>query len=218
MYMKKFLYMILAAATAASAQNIDCHVVGIADGDTLTCLTAEHQPLKVRLNQIDAPERGQAFGQAAKRKLSKLVYQKNVELKTDGQDKYGRTLAEVFIGGENINKEMVRAGYAWAFRKHLKDNEYLQLEEYARNHSLGLWSEPYPIYPSEYRHGKQASEISHSVQPFYAVKAKSKGFTCAGKRFCRQMTSCAEAKFYLHKCGVHRLDRDNDGKPCESLC
>lgn len=215
--MKKLLPLLVTVLFGqVMAQNINCTVVGVADGDTLTCLTTEKQQIKVRLNQIDAPEKKQAFGNAAKKKLSSLVYQKNVQLKTDGTDKYGRTIAEVLFSGQNINKQMVRSGYAWAYRKYLKDSEYLQLEKQARAASLGLWSEPSPVYPSEFRHGERPKTVTHAVQP--KPTAPTGRFSCDGKRFCRQMTSCAEAKFYLNQCGVSRLDRDGDGRPCESLC
>lgn len=218
--MRNFLLMLaVMLPLSAAAQPISCRVVGVADGDTLTCLAAGNQQIKVRLNQIDAPERGQAFGQAAKRKLSALVHGKNVRLETDGTDKYGRTIAEVFSGSLNVNKEMVRTGYAWAFRQYVRDQEYIRLEEQARRASRGLWSEPNPIYPSEYRNGRTAGTVSQQVQPAREPSRNNQGrFTCGGKRFCRQMTSCAEARFYLTQCGVRRLDRDGDGRPCESIC
>lgn len=218
--MRNFLLMLaVMLPLSAAAQPVSCRVVGVADGDTLTCLAAGNQQIKVRLNQIDAPERGQAFGQAAKRKLSSMVHGKEVRLETDGTDKYGRTIAEVFSGSLNVNKEMVRTGYAWAFRQYVRDQEYIRLEEQARRASLGLWSEPNPIYPSEYRNGRTAGTVSQQVQPAREPSRNNQGrFTCAGKRFCRQMTSCAEARFYLTQCGVRRLDRDGDGRPCESIC
>lgn len=218
--MKKLLWvLLLAAASFAAAQDLDCRVVGISDGDTLTCLLPGSREIKVRLDQIDAPEHGQPFAQAAKRRLSALAYGKQVRLKTDGIGKYGRTLAEVFADGRNINKEMVRGGYAWAYRQYVRDREYLLLEEQARRASLGLWSEPNPVYLSEYRHHRHDGEVTAQIQPPHIPQpSRSGGFTCVGKRFCREMTSCAEARFYLTQCGVRRLDGDHDGIPCESLC
>ena len=65
--------------------------------------------------------------------------------------------------------------------------------------------------------GRQVSpEPSRSFTP--SSSATSSGFTCEGKTVCREMKSCAEAYFYLTTCGVSRLDRDNDGVPCESIC
>lgn len=249
---------------SAVAASVPCQVVGIADGDTLTCLAADHQRLKVRLNQIDAPERGQAFGQAARRKLADLVHGRTVMLETDGTDRYGRTIAQVFLDERNINLEMVGSGYAWAYRKYLKDPRYLQREAEARAASRGLWSQPGAIYPAEYRHGKAAGPVTLEVNPpapkrtsdrlppqaranavgrLHTARAQAQArpqtqnrghartqiqtqaqavrldtFSCQGKRFCREMRSCAEARFYLTQCGVSRLDPDRDGRPCERLC
>lgn len=215
----------VSAETAASAPvkseyDVECKVVGVSDGDTITCLENGHDQIKVRLNQIDAPEKAQDFGNASKKALSALVFGKVVGLKTNGKDKYKRTLAEVFIDGKNVNKEMVRTGYAWAYKEYLTDNEYSELERLAQSNSLGLWSMPDPIYPSDFRHGKrkEAKPKAAPVAPNLGVGKPSKGFTCSGKRFCREMNSCEEAQFYLNKCGVRRLDGDNDGIPCESLC
>lgn len=193
-----------------------CKVVGIADGDTITCLSDGKRQMKVRLNQIDAPEQKQAFGKAAKKALAGYVAGKTISLKTNGHDKYGRTIAEVFVDGKNINKAMVEDGYAWAYREHVTDSEYLNLENAARSQSRGLWSQPNPVYPSEFRHSERPRNVTQDVKPKADVLGGK--FTCAGKRFCREMRSCAEAKFYLNQCGVSRLDRDNDGRPCESLC
>ena len=196
--------------------DTQCKVVSVADGDTLTCLSTKKEPIKVRLNQIDAPEHKQDFGKAAKKALSGYVFGKNVSLKTNGRDKYGRIIAEVYLDGTNINKAMVKNGHAWAYREYVTDNEYLELEKAARSQSKGLWSQPNPIYPSEFRHGERLHNVTKEVKPKVSVSGGK--FICSGKRFCREMRSCAEARFYLNQCGVSRLDRDNDGIPCESLC
>lgn len=191
-------------------------IVGVSDGDTLTCLMSGNRQVKVRLHQIDAPEKGQDFGNAARQKLSSLVFNKVVKLKTQGTDRYGRTIAEVFINGQNINKEMVKTGYAWAYREYVKDNQYIVLENEAKAAYKGLWSQPNPIKPSDFRRGTRANSTKPIPTP--VKQAQNGHFSCSGKRFCREMTSCAEAKFYLNKCGVKRLDGDNDGIPCESIC
>ncbi|MCL5079541.1 thermonuclease family protein [Neisseria perflava] len=196
--------------------DINCKVVGVTDGDTLTCLLPENKRIKVRLDQIDAPEHKQDFGKVAKKALSEYVYGKNVSLKTNGRDKYGRTIAEVYHDQTNINKVMVENGLAWVYRDYMTDIEYLELENAARSQSKGLWSQPNPIYPSEFRHGEQTRKVTTEVKPNANISGGN--FTCAGKRFCREMRSCAEANFYLNHCGVSRLDRDHDGIPCESIC
>lgn len=207
----------------SSAYDISCKVVGVTDGDTINCLTNDKTQIKVRLNQIDAPEKNQAFGTAAKQALSGYVFGKTVGLKTNGTDKYGRTIAEVFVGDQNINKAMVADGYAWAYREYMSDNEYADLESNARSGTKGLWSEPDPIYPSDFRRGKRGEQSAPVQTQSIAKQVEQKavadsGGTCGSKRYCKEMATCAEARHYLNVCGVSRLDRDNDGVPCESIC
>nr|WP_313093078.1 thermonuclease family protein [Moraxella sp. CTOTU48268] len=206
-----------------SDADISCKVVGISDGDTLTCLTNDKSQIKVRLNQIDAPEKSQAFGTAAKQALSGYVFGKTIGLKTNGTDKYGRTIAEVFVGDKNINKAMVADGYAWAYREYMTDNDYGDLETSARSDTKGLWSEPNPIYPSDFRRGKRGEQTAPVQTQTITQQVEQKaiadsGSSCGSKRYCKQMTTCAEARHYLNDCGVSRLDRDGDGVPCESIC
>lgn len=209
--------------------RVKCRVVGVSDGDTFTCLTSAKKQLKIRMNQIDAPEKKQAFGTASKNALSSYIFGKTVMLKTSGKDKYGRTIAEVYLNNKNINKAMVADGYAWAYREYLKDQDYLSIEEQARSHSIGIWSQPSPIYPSDFRHNKANTPAVTQSQPIQKqprnevsvapapVRRQSTG-RCGTKRYCREMVDCAEANFYLEKCGVSRLDGDSDGVPCESIC
>lgn len=149
--------LMVGCANGKTITNRDCRVVAIFDGDTLECVDTQlTQPKKVdkitvRLAYIDAPEKGQAFGQVAKKSLSDMVYQKQVTLKIHGQDKYNRTLAEVFYNDANINQQMVRLGMAWAYRDFKPSQAYIELENQAKNSRLGLWSEPNPVEPSKWR-------------------------------------------------------------------
>jgi len=61
-------------------------------------------------------------------------------------------------------------------------------------------------------------EVPEAEAPAPARQSRkvNSGFTCGGKRTCGQMNSCAEANFYLNQCGLYRLDRDSDGRPCEA--
>ncbi|XVE18634.1 excalibur calcium-binding domain-containing protein [Moraxella sp. ZY200743] len=118
---------------------------------------------------------------------------------------------------------MVALGTAWAYREYIKDNEYIDLETKARRDSLGLWSQPDAIYPSDFRRGKRGEQTT-PVQTQQIAQSQEKrdladsGGKCGSKRTCKQMSSCAEAKHYLNVCGLSRLDRDGDGIPCETLC
>ena len=137
-------------------ENVECKVVGVSDGDTFTCLTMQKQRLKIRLSSIDAPEKSQAFGQKSKQKLSDLIFGKQVIVSIENQDKYERYIAEVFKPNDNysINYQMVFHGLAWSYDRYLKDNAYKEAENLAKTNKIGLWSDPNPINPEQYRHLK----------------------------------------------------------------
>lgn len=135
----------------AYAEKIECRVVGITDGDTLTCLSAERRQIKVRLAQIDAPERAQPFGQRSKRALSELVFSRNVVLDVESTDRYRRSVATVIVAGKDINLEMVRTGMAWAYDRYVHDPRYFVVQRNAKDNRVGLWADKSPIRPSEWR-------------------------------------------------------------------
>ena len=127
-------------------------VVSVLDGNTIEVLHNTH-PERIRLSGIDCPEHGQAFGTQAKPALSALVFGRDVILQTHGQDKYGRTLADVFLrDGTNVNHELVREGWCWWYRKYAPaDTELERLEMEARDAKKGLWVDPHPVPPWVWR-------------------------------------------------------------------
>lgn len=125
-----------------SVFSFDGKVIGISDGDTVKVLTGNKRIIKIRLAEIDTPEKKQPWGKNAKKALSKLIFQKNVTVKPVTKDRYGRTVAHIFYGQKNINKEMVRTGHAWVYRKYMKDESLLEDENIARQNKLGLWGLP----------------------------------------------------------------------------
>ena len=126
-------------------------VVGVADGDTITVLR-DKTPVKIRLHGVDAPEKTQAFGQKSKQFTSTLVFGKVVTVKVVTTDKYGRTVAEVMIGDTSLNDELVKAGLAWWYRKYAPRAKMIAfLEEEARQAKRGLWADPSPIAPWDFR-------------------------------------------------------------------
>lgn len=193
-------------------------VVGVSDGDTITVLV-ERRPMKVRLAEIDTPEKGQPYGARAKQALSELVFGKLVTGVEQTIDRYGRTVGRVYIGGLDVNAELVRGGHAWVYRQYAKDQNLYRLEAAAKTAGQGLWGLPEAqrVPPWEWRHRDRASLRVTNPQ-LHTAKESRGGFTCASKRFCREMTSCEEARLYTQKCGLMRLDGDSDGVPCETLC
>lgn len=143
----------------AVADPIACKVVTISDGDTITCLTAERTQIKVRLAEIDTPEKAQPYGQKSKEALSALVFGKQVTLVTQATDRYGRTVARVSAGGQDANREMVRLGAAWVYRQYSTDKSLLAVEAEAQASRRGLWAMPEAerMPPWEWRKEKKAT-------------------------------------------------------------
>ncbi len=155
------------AATEPSEQanEIIGKVVGIIDGDTIDILTHEKTTIRIRLNGIDAPETGQPFGKNAMQYLSEFIGGQIVRVVTHGQDRYGRTIGDVYFNSvENadippgatlpdweINRELVQHGLAWHFKKYSTDIKLEMDEITARDRKLGLWSDPRSIPPWDWR-------------------------------------------------------------------
>ena len=129
-------------------------VVSISDGDTFTILTEEKIQIKIRLYGIDCPEKGQEFGQVCKEYLSKLIFNKLVEVENKGYDRFKRTLGVVFVNQINVNEKMLEEGMAWHFKKYDRSLRWSLIEEKAKSEKRGLWSNPNFIAPWEYRKNK----------------------------------------------------------------
>ncbi len=144
--------LLLSGTNAALAIDSTGQVVRILDGDTIEVLHNQH-PERIRLSGIDCPEKGQAYGQKAKHAVSALVFGKEVTLQTHGKDKYRRTIADVFLlDGSNVNHELVKDGWCWWYQKYAPGNTTLQrLEAEARESKMGLWVDPHPVPPWEWR-------------------------------------------------------------------
>lgn len=210
------------AASLAHATSVAGRVVGISDGDTLTVLTSAKDQIKVRLAEIDAPEKAQDFGQKSKQSLSDLAYGKDVVVQPQDVDRYGRTVGRVFSGGMDINAEQVQRGMAWVYPKYVKDLRLFVLEREARTARRGLWALSNPIPPWDFRHPERSGAIpqtgASTSDRIAAMAFTGSQMTCRVTRFCSQMTSCEEVKAYVARCGMSKLDRDGDGAPCEGLC
>ncbi|MEG2079013.1 thermonuclease family protein, partial [Chryseobacterium sp.] len=133
-------------------------VIGVKDGDTVELLM-NGKPQVVRLSNIDCPEKKQPFGNNAKQFVSDLCFGKMVRMSTDGKkDRNKRLIAEIILkNGKNINKELVKNGLAWHFKKYSKDNSYDTLEKQARKLKLGLWKDKNPIAPWDWRKSRKSS-------------------------------------------------------------
>ena len=131
-------------------------VIGIKDGDTFVLLI-DGKEQTVRLAHIDCPEKKQPFGNKAKLFASDLCFGKNVTLIHNNKyDRNKRLISEIIsLDGKNVNKEILKNGLAWHFKKYSDNDEYSQLEIEARNNKIGLWSDPNPIAPWLWRKAKK---------------------------------------------------------------
>jgi endonuclease YncB( thermonuclease family) len=158
--MRVLLLLLALHLSQAQAEELIGTVVRVADGDTLT-VSVGGEPVRVRLTEIDAPERGQPYNQVARRSLVELCMQQPARVDSAGQDKYGRTLGRVYCDGVDANAEQVRRGLAWAFTRYLTDPEIARIEASARDASVGLWRDSTPQPPWEWRAAK--SQFQNSV-------------------------------------------------------
>lgn len=203
-------------------------MIGISDGDTISCLDDNKVVHKVRLAEIDAPEKKQAFGTQSKNKLSDLIYRQQIAVHYHKKDRYGRILGYVKKGGIDINKLQIRNGFAWFYEKYGENELYKKNQEMAQFDKKGLWGHYEIIAPWDFRDGIIQSTppktITQLEKPVLSLsKEKSKGtlvkaeYNCTFK-FCSAISSCDEAQYLLNICGFKKLDRNNDGVPCENVC
>ena len=132
-------------------------VVGVTDGDTIKVMSGGRAE-KVRLYGIDCPERRQAFGQAAKKATSAYCFNKTVTVRVRDKDRYGRTIGVVILpSGKELGKELVRRGLAWWYQRYApNDKELIRLELDARKARRGLWKDPNPTPPWEFRRTRRS--------------------------------------------------------------
>jgi micrococcal nuclease len=130
-------------------------VVGVHDGDTVTCLDESNQQQKVRLAEIDAPEIGQDYGKVSREVLAEMVFGKTVEVTEDGKDRYGRWIGHLSSNGVDVNRQMIATGNAWHYEDYSRDTSLAALQSQAQSQRLGLWAQPSPVAPWDYRKSGQ---------------------------------------------------------------
>ncbi len=126
-------------------------VVKVSDGDTITILTSDKTQYKIRLNDIDAPEKKQAFGNKSKDNLAKYIAGKTVKVEYKTKDKYKRILGTIYYNNIDINLKQVKDGFAWVYKKYSKNQDYYNAEKVSRENKKGLWIDKNPIAPWEFR-------------------------------------------------------------------
>ena len=181
--------LLLALALAANAEDLAGRVIAVADGDTLTLAVSGRGSVTVRLYGIDAPERNQPFSAPSRAALVALALAHEARVVVRELDRYGRTVGRVLVQQEGPNFAET-------------DLSVQQL--------VAGWAVVYRQYAEEPDLLAAEADAQHERRGVWAG-------TCV-KWSCGQMASCEEARDYLARCGVLRLDRDQDGGPCEALC
>jgi micrococcal nuclease len=199
---KKFLLILtlLTLPVVGLGQALEGARARALDGDSFEIRVNGAKQGEFRLKNIDAPELTQAYGPEAKAALAAIIETQAIRLVPQGVDQFGRTLVEVWVGEELVNKQLVKAGSAWAFRPLLQDQSYLALQSSAQAARLGLWAGESPLPPWEYRdiaRGLSPAQAKANREPIRVSRpsAAQNSGQCLGKRYCIQMRSCAEAQF-----------------------
>ncbi len=212
--MRALAALLICLALSAQAETFSAKVIMVMDGDTVLVLRG-NQKIKVRMANIDAPERNQTFGQQARDSLQEMIGRTQVQIDSQAVDQYGRIIGVIALDGRDINREQVRRGMAWEYSNFHSDKAYIGLQKEARQMRRGLWSQAAPQAPWEWR---KEHPSTHPKAPGTTAPKAVYDLACGNKRHCSQMAACDEANFYLTHCGVKSLDGNKDGVPCESLC
>lgn len=165
-----FSLLLLLSHTTVLAQNALPTVVSVGDGDTLR-VRALGRTTTIRLGCIDAPETSQQpFGERSTFRLKQLLpLGKAVQVRAISRDRYGRTVAELYVGKQSVNLQMIKEGQAVVYRQYLNGctatkDQYLQAETQAKQKRLGFWSQLSPVMPWDYRRGKRNSNPQPTIK------------------------------------------------------
>ena len=150
---------------ASNSQNSNGLVSGpvtllsVGDGDTIRVKDKSGAKVTVRLACIDAPETSQgSSGKWSTQTLKGMIQGKSISIKPQVKDRYGRTVAEIYVGSPNINLQMVRKGAAFTYRQYLKQcdrDAYLNAESMAKREKQGVWGPYQTQLPWEYRRSRR---------------------------------------------------------------
>lgn len=133
-------------------QLLEVICVGVSDGDSLHLELPDGERVRVRLYGIDAPEKDQECALAARKKLGKLIYDKEIRVEVLDVDKYGRYVGKVYAGARYVNRYMLKEGLAWHYKHYAADDELLaEAEARAKAAGRGIWATESPCRPRVFR-------------------------------------------------------------------
>ncbi len=152
------------AETPGSGEIIEGRVIGIVDGDTFDLLNDSNKTFRIRMEGIDAPEKGMPFYQVSKKHLGSLCFGQQVAVQITRSESGNRKIGFTYLSaGTELSHEMVRAGLAWHFVKYNADRDLAALEQEARKERRGLWKDPNPLPPWEIRKIRRSGQSTKDL-------------------------------------------------------
>ena len=148
-----FSFLVFLSFDASSELIYDLKVEKVIDGDTVHA-SLEGKTYKLRLTEIDAPERDQPFGRQSKVFLRELLKDGEFDADISGKDQYGRYLARLYDNGVDINRKMVNEGMAWVYDFYVTDKTFYKNQQSAQKEKKGIWSKRFPAPPWEWRRAR----------------------------------------------------------------
>lgn len=159
---KYVFFFITICSGSLCAAEIQGKVIRVLDGDTIEIKTLPAKivvyevPIRVRLINIDAPEKKQPFGRWSTSQLKTLVAGKQVTVSYSHKDRYGRIIGHVFTtNGTDASRFMVQSGAAWVYERHNTDESLPALQQEAQEQKRGLWADINSVPPWEWRYKYQ---------------------------------------------------------------
>lgn len=146
------LFFVILFSGSLRAAEIQGKVIRVLDGDTIEVLQSK-KPVRIRLANIDAPEKKQPFGRWSTNQLKAILAGQSVTVSYTQTDRYGRILGRVITAnGTEANRQQVLKGAAWVYDRYNTDNSLPALQREAQKQKRGLWADSNPVPPWEWRH------------------------------------------------------------------
>ena len=138
---RMIIFLSIFFAGLASAADIKAQLIKVVDGDTLHLLV-DGERQRIRLAEIDTPEKKQAYGAESTALLKSLISGPEITIRVTGVDRYNRWLAHVYAGTLWLNLALVEQGHAWVYARYATSQALFDAEALARAQRLGLWQLP----------------------------------------------------------------------------
>lgn len=156
-------YPVIPAAGGQRLAAFTAKVTRVLDGDTIEVF--RNGTARIRIEGVDCPESGQAFGQVARNFTRQLLFDRTVNVRPVTTDRYGRIVARVLVDGRDVSLELVTAGLAWHYTTYSSDAVLASAEREARSAHRGLWADARPVPPWVQRRPSATAPTRRPAQP-----------------------------------------------------